>query len=82
MTENAGIRAVLPVGAPTLLVGAGPEGQVASAIGAADAKGQRGKFYAFAGDHVSGTRPGGYHVCTGCHTGHTFPGGSLAERTK
>ncbi len=82
VTDRGGIRTPMPVGAPTLLVGLGSDGKVASAEGAADAKGQRGKFYAFAGDHVSGTRPGGYHFCTGCHTGHTFPSGSLVERMK
>ncbi len=82
VTDRGAIRTTMPVGAPTLLIGVGPDGKVASAVGAADAKGQRGRFYAFAGDHVSGTRPGGYHFCTGCHAGHTFPGGSLVERTK
>ena len=71
----------MPVGSPTLLVGMGADGQVVSATGAADAAGRRGKFYAFAGDHVSGTRAGGYHFCTGCHTGHTF-GGVAPERLK
>lgn len=76
------LKTTLPVGAPTLLVGVGPDGKVASAVGTADAKGNRGKFYAFAGDHVSGTRPGGYHFCTGCHAGHTFPGPPSPERRK
>jgi len=78
---SATLRAVLPVGAPTLLVGVGADGQVVSATGAADAAGRRGKFYAFAGDHVSGTRAGGYHFCTGCHTGHTA-GNPFPERLK
>ena len=76
-----GLRAVLPVGSPTLLVGVGADGRVVSATGAADAAGRRGTFYAFAGDHVSGTRAGGYHFCTGCHTGHTFATAS-PERLK
>jgi hypothetical protein len=82
VTPTGGIRATLPVGAPTLLVGVGPDGKVASAVGAADAKGNRGRFYAFAGDHVSGTRPRGYHFCTGCHAGHTFAGPASPERVK
>ena len=49
-----------------------PRASTASANGAADAAGRRGRFYAFAGEHVSGTRPGSYHFCAGCHTGHTF----------
>jgi hypothetical protein len=76
------IRTTMPVGSPTLLVGLGPDGKVASAVGAPDAKGNRGTFYAVAGDHVSGTRAGGYHFCTGCHAGHTFPGKGSGERAK
>lgn len=79
---SGAIRTTMPVGSPTLLIGLGPDGKVASAVGAADAKGNRGTFYAFAGDHVSGTRPGGYHFCTGCHAGHTFPGAGSGERAK
>ena len=79
--RTGSLRVTLPVGSPTLLVGIGADGQVVSATGAADASGRRGKFYAFAGDHVSGTRAGGYHFCTGCHTGHTF-GGVATERLK
>ena len=47
-----------------------------------NAKGNRGKFYAFAGDHEGGTRPGGYHFCTGCHAGYTCPGAGSGERAK
>ncbi len=82
VAAGGSVRTAMPVGSPTLLVGLGPDGKVATAIGAADAKGNRGKFYAFAGDHVSGTRPGGYHFCTGCHAGHTFPGVGSGERVK
>jgi hypothetical protein len=79
--DHDSLKVILPVGPPTLLVGLGADGKIVSATGAADAAGHRGKFYAFAGDHVSGTRPGGYHFCTGCHTGHTF-GQISPERLK
>lgn len=71
-TGTASAEATMPTGSPTLLVGLGGDGKVVSATGAADSSGKRGKFFAFAGDHVSGMRAGGYVFCTGCHTGHTF----------
>lgn len=80
VSASGAIRASLPTGSPTLLVGVGPDGKVAAAAGAADRAGTRGKFYAFAGDHVSGVRPNGYHFCTGCHAGHTVAGGLVPER--
>ncbi len=82
LVGDGSVRATLPVGAPTLLVGRGADGKVAKAIGAADSTGKKGTFYAYAGDHVSGVRAGGYTFCTGCHTGHTFTTGNHAERVK
>ena len=72
VSASGQLRTVLPVGSPTLLIGLGPDGKVASATGAADAKGIRGTFYAFAG----------YHFCTGCHAGRTVPGPASPERMK
>ena len=69
---SASFDATLPVGSPTLLIGIGPNGKVATV----PVPGKDASYYAFAGDHVSGVRPGGYHFCTGCHTGHTFTGNS------
>ena len=76
--KNSFFEATLPVGSPTLLVGLGPDGKVATA----PVPGKSALFYAYAGDHVSGMRAGGYVFCTGCHTGHTFTGNSIAERRK
>jgi hypothetical protein len=39
-------------------------------------------YYAFAGDHASGVRAGGYHYCNGCHAGHTFTSADVRERTR
>ncbi len=69
-------EAILPVGSPTMLLGIGLDGKVATV----PVPGKSALFYAFAGDHVSGIRAGGYHFCTGCHTGHTFTGSSIAEK--
>ncbi|MFN0017057.1 MAG: hypothetical protein ACKVP0_02290 [Pirellulaceae bacterium] len=44
---------------------------------AKDRVGKQATFYAFAGDHSSGTRAGLHHFCTrcpGCHPGHSYPG--------
>jgi hypothetical protein len=80
--SKGGFEAVMPTSDPTLLVGIGPDGKAASVIGGADAKKNRGKFYAYAGDHVSGTKPGAYHFCTGCHAGHTVNNPDLREKLK
>ncbi len=78
-TEPGGaFEAILPVGSPTMLVGIGHDGKVVTV----PVPGKNALFYAFAGDHVSGIRPGGYHFCTGCHTGHTFTGSSIDERKR
>ena len=62
----------LPPGSPTVLAGFDSEGHVASWQGTATAAdGTHPKFYAIAGDHYSGARPGFTHSCTGCHTGHS-----------
>jgi hypothetical protein len=58
---------------PTVLAGLGEDGKVFRwSSRAKDAAGKSATFYAYAGDHYSGTRPGGYVFCNGCHTGHTF----------
>lgn len=62
----------IPPGAPTVLAGFDSEGHVVSwQSNATNAKGEKATFYAFAGDHYSGARPGFTHFCTGCHTGHS-----------
>ncbi|MBI1248510.1 hypothetical protein GC197_11810 [bacterium] len=62
----------LPPGSPTVLAGFDSKGHVASWQGTAATKdGTHPKFYAIAGDHYSGARPGFTHSCTGCHTGHS-----------
>jgi len=74
-SQGGRFEATMPVGAPTLLIGLGADGKVVNS----SVPGRNATFYAFAGDHVSGTRPGGYHFCSGCHTGHTFAGSAIAE---
>jgi len=61
----------LPSEPPSVLVGLGDDGKVVKWSTAADAKGRRATFYAFAGDHYSLTRGGGRHFCVGCHPGHS-----------
>lgn len=62
----------IPPGAPTVLAGFDADGHVAHWKSAAKNKeGNRATYYAFAGDHYSGARPGFTHFCTGCHTGHS-----------
>jgi hypothetical protein len=68
---------------PTVLAGLGEDGTVFRwSSGASDSSGRSASFYAYAGDHYSGMRPGGYVFCNGCHTGHTFLDIDLAERIK
>ena len=76
--KNSTFEATLPIGSPTLLVGLGADGKVVTA----PVPGKSASYYAYAGDHVSGIRAGGFHFCTGCHTGHTFTGNNIAERRK
>lgn len=75
-------KAVLPAGLPTILLGLDADGKVVTGSSdATNAQGQRPRFYALAGDHVSTVRAGGYHFCTGCHAGHTHPfANDFAER--
>ncbi|QDU77970.1 hypothetical protein Pan97_50490 [Bremerella volcania] len=70
--KNDDFRFRIPPGAPTVLAGFDSEGHVASwQSEAQNDSGERATFYAFAGDHYSGARPGFTHFCTGCHTGHS-----------
>jgi len=78
-SSGGGFEAMLPAGSPTLLIGLGSDGKVVTVPVPGN---NRASFYAFAGDHVSGIRVGGYHFCTGCHTGHTFTGNAIAEKRK
>jgi hypothetical protein len=81
--NGASLRTWLPTDSPSVLAGLDVTGKVARIESpAADAKGRRAAFYAIAGDHYSGTRPGGYHFCVGCHTGHTYIPIDLGERAK
>ncbi|GAA4432358.1 hypothetical protein GCM10023155_27110 [Bremerella cremea] len=62
----------IPPGSPTVLAGIDPKGQIASWQGRGlNEDGEMPRFFAFAGDHYSGARPGFTHFCTGCHTGHS-----------
>ncbi|WP_157368596.1 TolB family protein [Zavarzinella formosa] len=68
---------------PTVIVGLDVEGKIAKWTGRAnDSVGRPGVYYAYAGDHYSGTRVNGYHYCNGCHTGHTFTPADIRERVK
>ncbi len=68
---------------PTALVGLDAEGKIAWWNGTAkDAAGRAATYFAYAGDHYSGTRVNGYHYCNGCHTGHTHMTADIRERTK
>ncbi|MSR52503.1 MAG: hypothetical protein EXS09_04350 [Gemmataceae bacterium] len=75
--ENDGPRAVarvwLPTESPHVLAGLDAEGKIAKLqSSSADSRGRRATFYAVAGDHYSGSKPGTYNFCLGCHAGHTF----------
>ncbi|MSR31845.1 MAG: hypothetical protein EXR99_10110 [Gemmataceae bacterium] len=73
--DTTGFLTWLPTGDPTMLVGLNEKGKVVQVTGpGSDKQGRRARFYAFAGDHVSGVRPQGYHFCSGCHAGHSFNG--------
>jgi len=62
----------VPPGSPTVLAGFDAEGRVAHWKSTAENDaGEKATFFAFAGDHYSGARPGFTHFCTGCHTGHS-----------
>jgi hypothetical protein len=77
------MRLWLPTDSPSVLAGLDADGKVARVESpAADSKGRRAAFYAVAGDHYSGTKPGVYHFCVGCHTGHTFIDQDLTEKVK
>jgi hypothetical protein len=66
---------------PSVLVGLDDEGKVARWTGVAAGDRPARTYFAYAGDHYSGIRPGGYHYCNGCHTGHTFTVLDPKERT-
>ena len=67
---------------PTVLAGLDDSGRIAETPGVADSQGTRGRYFAIAGDHYSGTRVRGYHFCLGCHTGHTFIETTIREKVK
>lgn len=68
---------------PTVLAGLDAEGKIATWMGKAnDSAGRPSRYYAYAGDHYSGTRVNGYHYCNGCHTGHTFISASVREKVR
>jgi hypothetical protein len=81
--QQHAMRLWLPTDAPSVLAGLDADGKVARVESpAADSKGRRAVFYAVAGDHYSGTKPGVYHFCVGCHTGHTFIDQDVTEKVK
>jgi hypothetical protein len=68
---------------PTVLAGLDAQGKVAKWSGTVpDAAGRPVVYLAYAGDHYSGTRAGGYHYCNGCHTGHTFEYVDIREKVR
>ncbi len=70
---HGGFRFDAPAGAPTVLAGFDAEGRVVRwRTPARDKEGRQADLLYIAGDHYSGIRPGGYHFCTGCHTGHSI----------
>lgn len=70
--ENDAFTFRIPPGAPTVLAGFDSAGNVVSwQSNVENGSGEKATFYAFAGDHYSGARPGFQHFCTGCHTGHS-----------
>ena len=72
----------VPSGIPTVLAGFDADGKVAKwQSPSPDKQGRRATFYAYAGDHYSGTKASKHHFCLGCHPGHSaahVP--SVAER--
>ncbi|MEW4454839.1 hypothetical protein AB1L30_19390 [Bremerella sp. JC817] len=70
--DQDGFEFRIPPGSPTVLAGIDPKGKIASWQGRGlNEDGEMPRFFAFAGDHYSGARPGFTHFCTGCHTGHS-----------
>jgi hypothetical protein len=81
--QRLAMRLWLPTDSPSVLAGLDADGKVARIDSpAADSKGRRAAFYAIAGDHYSGTKPGVYHFCVGCHVGHTFVEQDVTERAR
>ncbi|MGL4553194.1 MAG: hypothetical protein ACRC33_18675 [Gemmataceae bacterium] len=71
--ELGNFRFEAPSIGPVVLAGFDGEGRVAQwTNGAKDGAGRQARSVAYAGDHYSGIRPGGFHFCTGCHTGHSI----------
>jgi hypothetical protein len=62
----------LPTGSPTVLAGFDREGKIAQwQTAARDRQGRTARLVGLAGDHYSGVVAGGFHFCSGCHTGHS-----------
>jgi hypothetical protein len=75
LDKQGGINTWVPSGVPTVLAGLNAQGEIARwTTTAQDSQGQQATFFAFAGDHYSGTRAGLHHFCLGCHPGHSNPG--------
>ncbi|MBC7855881.1 MAG: hypothetical protein IAF94_20835, partial [Pirellulaceae bacterium] len=75
LDTQGGINTWLPSGMSTVLAGVNAEGEIARwSTAAQDSQGKQATFFAFAGDHYSGTRAGMHHFCLGCHPGHSNPG--------
>ncbi|MGI8978268.1 MAG: hypothetical protein ACR2FY_03485 [Pirellulaceae bacterium] len=75
LDKQGGINTWIPSGMPTVLAGVNAEGEIARwSTAAPDSQGKQASFFAFAGDHYSGTRAGMHHFCLGCHPGHSNPG--------
>lgn len=75
LDKQGGINTWVPSGLPTVLAGINGQGEIARwTTSAHDSDGRQATFFAFAGDHYSGTRAGLHHFCLGCHPGHSNPG--------
>jgi hypothetical protein len=73
--QSSSFDTSLPAGTPAVLAGFGGDGRVMRwTTGPHDSQGRQATFYAFAGDHYSGVRPGMFHFCLGCHPGHSHLG--------
>lgn len=75
LDKQGGINTWIPSGMPTVLAGVTGKGEIARWTTAGkDSEEKQATFFAFAGDHYSGTRAGMHHFCLGCHPGHSNPG--------
>jgi hypothetical protein len=71
--ELGNFRFLAPPGGPVVLAGFDEHGRVVQWTTAAkDRAGRQAQLLGYAGDHYSSVAAGGFHFCTGCHTGHSI----------